>query len=170
MSGATAFRCSNISAFVSAVAGEMVEPGRVGAAEDSRLDQPPRVVWVPVERSGLIRECVNTERYGALQVYRERSTQWAIHLRGKDEAEARTLEAKFFNALFALGASEPAVEIADGDERPGSVAAEQGYLIIWRIRVWEPLVVERYVQGHIETSSIGVAVNDASNTIEAPPS
>lgn len=170
MSGATAFRCSNISAFVSAVAGEMGEPGRVGAAEDSRLDQPPRVLWVADERSSRIRECVNRERYLPMVVYRERSTQWAVHLRGQDEAAARTLEAKLFNALFALGASEPAVEIADGDERPGSVAAEQGYLIVWRLRVWEPLVVESYVQGHVTTSSVGVQVSNSDNNIEAPPS
>jgi len=169
MSGATAFRCSNISAFVGAVAGEMREPGRVGAAEDSRLDQPPRVIWVADERSSRIRECVNRERYAPMVVYRERSTQWAVHLRGQDEAAARTLEAKLFNALFTLGASEPAVEINDGDERPGSVAAEQGYLIIWRLRVWEPLVVESYVQGHIATAGVAVLVSDSDNTIEAPP-
>ncbi len=170
MSGSSAFRCSNITGFVSAVAGEMQEPARVGAAEDSRLDQPPRVIWVADERSGRIRECTNRNGYGALVVYRERSTQWAVHLRGLDEGAARTLEAKLFNALFTLGASEPAVEIIDGDERPGSVAAEQGYLIVWRLRVWEPLVVESYVQGHIATSSVGVQVTDSDNTIEAPPS
>lgn len=160
---AALFNRANIKAIVGRVAGEMGHPGLIGAAEDSRLDQPSRVVWVPVERTRMIREC--TTLYSDGVVYYERSNQWDVHLRGMDEAATETLETLLFNALVTLGMTMPAVEISEGDIRPGSVAAEQGCLIVWRLRIWEPIYYSRYVQAHIETATIGVEVNDASNSI-----
>lgn len=164
---AATHRRSNMTAFCKAVGGEMSLDNRLGAAEDSRLDQPPRVIWVPVEDSGEVREC--TCEYDDAIVHRERSFEYKVHLRGQDEAACADLEQRLFAALIDVGATEPAIEIGQGDFRPGSSAAEQGCLVIWRIRVWMPLVYRLRTTVPIRSVKTNVNVPSAPNTIEAPP-
>lgn len=159
MSGATAHRSpNNIGAFLAALGGEMGSLNELGKAEDDRLAQPARVLWVPVPRSGRLREC--TVLYEDGRVFWERSFAYDVKLRGLDESAALVLEESLLNALVTLGATSPAVEIEDGDLDPFSVAAEQGFLIAWRIRVWGPIYYERFRQGHIETTATTIETTD----------
>ncbi len=163
MSGATAWRGSNMAAFLARVAGEAGVPCELGHGEDARLTQPDRITWEPVERSGRVRECVVL--YEDMTVIWERSMEYDVRLRGIDERAARELETSLFNAFVTLGHTPPALEISDGDIGPFSTAAEQGALIVWRIRVWEPIPYARLRQGHIATTTTGVAVKDQQNVI-----
>lgn len=161
MSGATAFRCSNLEAFLRALGGAAGVPCELGKAEDDRLTQPARITWSPIERSGRIRECTTLYEDGV--VYRERSFQYAVKCRGQDVAASMALEARLMNALVTLGATEPAVEVDEGDFNPFSAAAEQGALVEWKIRVWEPIYYQRYQPGHIETTTTGIETVDQFN-------
>lgn len=156
---------SNLEALLRALGGEAGIQMLLGAAEDSRLDQPERIVWVPVDRSGKIRECVNRELYIDGVVYWETSFAYDVMIRGINLAWCKGLEARTLNALLTLGASKPSVDIEDGSFQPGSVAAEQGALISWRLRVWEPVYYSRYMQGHVETVAIGVNVDGSDNQV-----
>ena len=147
---------SNIAAFLEAVGGLVGVPCEVGQAEDNRLTQPERIDWVPVPNSGRRRPC--TVQYLDGTVFVERSFEYVVHIRAIDVAQAQHLEGKLFNALVDLNATEPSVEFGEGDIQPGSTAAEQGALITWRARVWEPIYYERWGKGHITTATTSVAV------------
>jgi hypothetical protein len=161
-----AWRRSNMAAFLTALGGEMGIQNALGAAEDNRLTQPRRVDWVPVERSGEQRECTDKSLYQEHGlVFFERSFEYEVRLRGQDEAEARDLETKLSNGLVRLNATRGTVDIGQGDFQPGSTAAEQGALITWRLRVWEPIWFELYQQGHIATTSINVEIANGGGTV-----
>jgi hypothetical protein len=155
-----------MAAFLAALGGEMGIANALGAAEDNRLTQPRRVDWVPTDKSLQHRECTDQSLYADRgRVFYERSLEYEARLRGQDEAEARDLETRLFRALVDLNATRGSVDIGDGDFQPGSTAAEQGSLITWRVRVWEPVWYELYLQGHIATTTVGVEVANGGGTI-----
>jgi len=161
VSGAIAYLGSTMAAFLKTLGGEMGLVIELGKAEDDRLKQPARVTWVPVKNSGQVRECADPGSYPDGRVIWERSNAWTVNLRGKDEADARYLEQLLFNGLVTIGATSVTTDITSGDVDPFSVVAEQGYLIAWQVRVWEPIYYERFTQGHIETTVTSVDVTDS---------
>lgn len=165
MSGATMWRVGNIVEFLRALSEAMATPNEIGRAEDSRLAQPPRIIWEPVRDSWQIRECANRSGYAGLKVYYEDSLAYFVHLRGLDVEACNDARASFVYALIQNSWWFNAVIPEAGSLDPQSVAAEQGAHLVIRIRVWTPIVHANLLAGHIETSTTGVIVIDASGNI-----
>lgn len=166
MSGEKTWRASNIEGFLRALSAQAgVKCGLGSAADnDQRLAGRLAVVWTPREDSGQIREC--TCGYDRLQVFYEFSLLYDVHMRGSDMLGAIAMMRRISNAMVAIGATSPGVEFTDtfsvGESK---VANEPGSVIIWPIRVWEPLVYAEYIDGHITTVTSAVNVTDSEDNV-----
>jgi hypothetical protein len=158
---ATALRGPNVSTWlkgVAAQAGFACEMGRPGVALDGELAGAAATVWVPIDDSGKMRPC--TTLYEGLQVYWETSLEYTVNIRAIDLWGARTMMTRLINAMVNLGNSAPGVEYGDTFKIVMGKPDESGCLIQWPVRVWEPVVHEEYVQGHIETTATTVEATD----------
>lgn len=156
---------SNIALFlkdVQAQSGVQCDIGKAGDPKALERAGASLCMWLPDETSGKIREC--TALHSGVLAYFETSLLWNVCVRGSDARGAFRLLGRLMNALIAVRASKPGVEWTDGFRvNPANIATERGFLIVWPIRIWEPVIYEEYLQGHIETTATSVDIVDQFN-------
>lgn len=166
MSGASMWRGgSSIQNALDAVGDAMAVKNEIGRAEDSRLAQPDRIIWVDQPNTRKIRPCTaGTHYYAAgLEVFYEVSNVYEVHIRSMDVVGAESLERRLVNELIALGLWSPGLEVGDGSlDSNKNVAAEQGALIRWMIRLWTPLVYQTMGTAEITEIDVGVTMVDSA--------
>jgi hypothetical protein len=146
----------------------------LGRADDSRLAQPERIIWVDLPNTRKIRECTASTHYyeAGLDVPYEVSNLYDVHLRSIDVLGCEAIETRLMNALMDLGLWAPGTEWNDSGSLDSNknVAAEQGALIRWPIRIWTPMVRTVYATATVTSVGVGVvAVDSAGNETGALP-